>query len=528
MPFTGHFRAFLKLSLLLYFYIKLNPMRKYLFILLFVPFIGLAQPNATNCIDSSFGSGGTINISNAPVILQVMANDELLVVGGSDRYFHQPITKLTKNGVADTSFGTNGIAYINVPGYASGVEILFTVPQPDGSILAGITTTDTNAAANPYFLIIKLTVRGFLDTSFNMVLIKTQLVDSMNVLYAAVLQPDGKILIDGRLPGGSIELVRYNANGSIDRSFGTSGKVKVQPFSNANSLVILQQPNGKFLLSGELVSGAAAPLSFLMRLDTTGAIDSSFGTNGISFDSSNAFLYTVALTPSGIIGLSFQGLKSYNANGGLNSSFGANGSVSFPHDAGVGGLVVQQNGQIIVVYTKQMYYNYYGVNTIARYNIDGTPDVTFGTWGSIIYNTGYDPNHAYSDLNLVKLQSDGKVVTASSNYDDQSGWLYSTFLNRYFPTQHNWTTGVSNNKIKTGLYPNPTVDGIFELSVDGYHDAATISVTNMLGNVLWSDTRDLSTSSTTKINISKFPAGTYLIKVRTMDGGEYTTLGVKY
>src|SRR5262249_29551197 len=99
------------------------------------------------------------------------------------------------------------------------------------------------------------------------------------------VQADGKILVAGlAVINGVVEfaLSRYNGNGTIDTSFGTGGNVTT-PFDFPGNFdrvfTIVQQPDGKFVAVGSTVNLFA---NFaLARFNADGTLDTSFGTGGI-------------------------------------------------------------------------------------------------------------------------------------------------------------------------------------------------------------------------------------------------------
>ena len=96
---------------------------------------------------------------------------------------------------------------------------------------------------------------GVLDTSFNSpdgFII--QPIGSDDIGRSLAIQPDGKILLGGFCNSGSgwdFCIARFNSDGTLDTSSGTSGKV-IQPIGSyddfGNSLAI--QYDGKILLRG--------------------------------------------------------------------------------------------------------------------------------------------------------------------------------------------------------------------------------------------------------------------------------------
>src|SRR5207302_1044805 len=100
---------------------------------------------------------------------------------------------------------------------------------------------------------------------------------------ALVLQVDGKLVAAGRTFTGSrtvFALARYRANGSLDGSFGTGGKV-ITPLGNVDdeAFALVLQPDGKLVAAG--YTSSASSIAFaLMRYSTDGSLDTSFGTGG--------------------------------------------------------------------------------------------------------------------------------------------------------------------------------------------------------------------------------------------------------
>src|SRR5205085_11679112 len=96
-----------------------------------------------------------------------------------------------------------------------------------------------------------------------------------------VLQPDGKLVVAGfsnDLTLGAVGVVaRYNQDGSLDTSFGVNGKQTVGGFSLLESLALDSQ--GRVILIGESFEGSTFGI-VVARLDADGSLDSSFGTGG--------------------------------------------------------------------------------------------------------------------------------------------------------------------------------------------------------------------------------------------------------
>jgi uncharacterized delta-60 repeat protein len=112
----------------------------------------------------------------------------------------------------------------------------------------------------PNFCIARFNSNGTLDTSkFNYPY--GYIIQPIgDIGQSLAIQPDGKILLGGYCYNRSNSdfcIARFNSNGTLDTSFGSSGKV-IQPIGSDNdsgqSLVIL--PDGKILLGGFCKNGS--------------------------------------------------------------------------------------------------------------------------------------------------------------------------------------------------------------------------------------------------------------------------------
>ncbi len=500
-------------------------MKTYLFALLFIPFISQAQVYPSTCFDRFFGTHGSAQVDITPNISSVMASEALLIEITPNifgiQYCHY-MMQLNKDGKIDSSFGTNGRDTINISGYGPVSSISFTKEQPDGKIIAGITAIDSsnNNISYPTFLLVRLTAKGALDTPFNKIVIPPKTLDSMYGIVYATIQPDGKILICG-VPNNTYtyELIRYNSNGSIDTTFGMNGRIH-----NLTTASMLLQPDGKILIAENLSSANLPYQSCLVRFNSNGTFDSTFGNYGIALDTTignssnffNTYIQKIALTPNGILCLAKNSIIAYKSNGTLDKSYGSSGQIYYYSDGLSGDITLQQDGKMIFVYSGYTPH-YIGIQTIARYNTDGTLDNTFGANGMITDTTTYDPGHFSTDLWYVHVQSTGKVLVGGAAYQNSYN---SVFFNRYYADQYNEVPIVTTSKINVSIYPNPTIDGLFKLGISGYNGVADIRVTDVLGKTIWMSTHDFSTSSATSINISQYPVGVYLVKVKTANNKE--------
>src|SRR5262249_51653678 len=104
------------------------------------------------------------------------------------------------------------------------------------------------------------------------------------------LQNDGKIIVSGSSrPNGSttgnVALIRFNADGSLDTSFGTGGTVSQNlPGSTFGGGTPAVQSTGKIVVYGFMQGTApgSAPQIAVVRFNSNGTLDTSFGTSGVT------------------------------------------------------------------------------------------------------------------------------------------------------------------------------------------------------------------------------------------------------
>lgn len=97
-------------------------------------------------------------------------------------------------------------------------------------------------------------------------------------ISSLALQPDGKIIAAGQ-DGSNFALARYNVSGRLDASFGLSGEIVTSfgspPYVEAGALAV------KVELNGDIVAAGPAGSTFaLTRYNPNGALDPTFGTSG--------------------------------------------------------------------------------------------------------------------------------------------------------------------------------------------------------------------------------------------------------
>jgi uncharacterized delta-60 repeat protein len=206
-------------------------------------------------------------------------------------------------GTLDPSFGQGGTAALPA-GAAPPYAVLL---QADGKVLvfSSITDpanvfTDANGITTTLsdFGVLRYNSNGTLDTSFGTGGQALDPVAGLSVVaHGAFLQPDGKIVVAGGLQpvqGGPANpaavLARFNANGTLDTSFGQGGTVVTRfpghPGTDGVNAVLVQ-PDGKILAGGGVQpcvnprNSQCASLTVLARYKPDGTLDATFGSGGV-------------------------------------------------------------------------------------------------------------------------------------------------------------------------------------------------------------------------------------------------------
>ena len=312
--------------------------------------------------------------------------------GGDDNFV---ISRHDYNGLIDSSFGNNGFVETDFDGRSDRAQSV--AIQSDGKIVVA-----GGAMVNSYgkdFAVARYNSNGTLDTSFG-VGGKVSLdineaiygsIGSDDIAYAVLVQNDGKILVAGMGDVRYFTLVRYLSNGVLDATFGTNGVVTTNIGNYCVPYALALQSDEKILVGGYAYMGGDTIDDFaLVRYETNGSIDETFGASGIvTTDFSNMdYIRSLSVQDDGkIIASGWQyyqmALARYNPDGSLDGSYGTGGKVSL--DISVDGedriyaSKLQDDGKIVVAGWSGMPSNETKYDfALARLNIDGTLDSTFG------------------------------------------------------------------------------------------------------------------------------------------------------
>ena len=346
-------------------------------------------------------------------------------------------------GDLDPTFGAGGKVVTDfrsgVPDQAIGVTL-----QPDGKIIAVGTTGMQPLIGDPNadttladFAVARYNSDGSLDQTFgNGGKVTTDFFGHHDVAFAVKVQTDDKILVVGYAYhpplDDDVALARYNPDGSLDQGFGNGGKVTTDIFGDYDAAFgVIVLPSGKIIAVGSTWRSASQDDIALVCYNPDGSLDTSFGSGGkvatdmgknvddiavgslfgsgkivvVGFTNSTLFSGNAPLGPN-LYGDGDFAIARFNLNGSLDTSFGASGKVitdlSGGEDVAVA-AALQPDAKIIAAGTRG------GTSqdfALVRYNPDGSLDTTFGSGGKVYTDFSGGHDIAFS----LGLQPNGKIV----------------------------------------------------------------------------------------------------------------------
>jgi uncharacterized delta-60 repeat protein len=335
---------------------------------------------------------------------------------------------------------------------------------------------------------------------------------------SVAIQADGKILVAGSSKSSTgsyynVALARYNTNGTLDNTFGTGGIVTTAIGNNdASGNSVAVQADGKIVVVGESNTLYGSDFA-VVRYNTNGALDNTFGTNGIvntDFSDPIDVARSVVIQPDGKIVVAGDShadfaLARYNTNGTLDNTFGTNGKLTTAVGACVNGtcsddiaysVALQSDGKILAVGVS--YTNF----ALVRYNTNGSLDSsTFSLDGIVATPIGTATDVAYS----VAVQSDGKIVL---------GGYYDTYINYTssydFALARYNTDGTLDNTFST--------DGIVTTAISNGNDYGYSMAIQSDGKILLAGSSKCSTCSDNDYALARYNTDGTLDNTFSTDG----------
>jgi uncharacterized delta-60 repeat protein len=400
----------------------------------------LSRYTSRGALDSGFGQGGKVvtdfGFDSAVSDVAIQPDGKIVAAGsgipvvvgppaGSHRGRAFELARYRKDGRLDATFGRGGKVLTSVGRYSGASALAI---QGDGKVVvAG--WSQTKLRGNSHVALVRYMRNGRLDQTFGRggEVVTGWLTGPYNEReggYALAIQADAKIVVTyaRRTTNG---VARFNTDGTLDTTFGESGKVSVK--HSVAALAI--QADGEIVVAGTTavatdwgqLGTTNNPGFAVTRLTGDGSLDTSFGNEGtaltdftLAFDTDKAAsIAAVAIQPDGKIvaagstdALDHRGdhpnttnddvaLARYTPEGKLDASFGRRGKVitSFGDagnwDTGASAVVIQPNGKIVVAGPRSR-----GAGDdshdllLIRYAPNGRLDGSFGRGGKVLTDFG--------------------------------------------------------------------------------------------------------------------------------------------
>lgn len=286
--------------------------------------------NADGTLDTTFGANGSANtpigaagvteVANDVAIQTVNGEEKIVAVGstnvtgGSD----YAVVRYNANGTLDETFDTDGIVVTSIFSSLDNAQGVTIEPISNKIVVAGSSRFDAGGGSfNDDISVVRYNTNGMLDTTFDTdgkVTTNISAIDAARDVVIQQIDNQIKIVVGGISTRNSFldfTLVRYNANGAVDTTFGTNGRAITAIANHEDQIHALAlQPDNKIVAAGFTRTG----------------------TNGVNEDFA---------------------LARYNANGSLDTSFGSCGKIITPIAGGNGvdlawGVGLQQDGKVVV------------------------------------------------------------------------------------------------------------------------------------------------------------------------------------
>ena len=434
-------------------------------------------------LDPSFDFDGKVNTgfgnnSSEIVSSALIQPDNKIVIAAylSNLTTHSVmLLRYNENGSLDSTFSSDGIATANfTPNNSSSPSSILL--QPDSKIV--VAGNWSNNLGDQVIGLARFRPNGILDNSFSLDgLVFTYVNDPGSnrddAASAIVLDSNRKIWLTGQTEvnfGSEIILIRYNVNGSIDtttKSYDGIIRIRVDSTSKYTTCIaraIGLQNDGKVLIGGSKYDGDYKFL--LIRRNTDGSIDSSFNNKGhIVFDFGLGWCEASSIYfQPGDEKILIAGYTSFspskfavariNIDGTFDTTFGKDGRATYlvGSTCVAKSIIVQSDGKILIAgntgpeSTRDF--------VLMRLNQDGSIDSTFVTNGIIIT----DFNNTSNECQAMAIQNDGKKVVLAGHLKFDA--MYDVVAARY-------VTGINVKNIDTKLiesevivFPNPTFNEI--------------------------------------------------------------------
>lgn len=366
-----------------------------------------------------FNVAGTGFGGSSPLVQAIAVQpDGKVLMGGNFTSYNgaavsRNLVRLNADGTLDQAFNAAATGTRGFSGNVWKVAV-----QPDGKVLVGGNFTSYNGAADAPDHVLRLNADGSLDTSFNYTTGSTTTGASGGDVTSLALQPDGRVLVGGNFNGyngtaGLVGVLRLNANGSLDTSFNTGGTGL-----NGGVYVLALQADGKIIAGGSGFTAYNGNLSApdnLLRINANGSLDTSFNLGGAGFPAGSSLVDALAIQADNRVLVGGGNFTSYNgdasapdnllrinADGTLDTSFNYATTSTNGTSGLVQALALQPDGKVLVGGSGTSHNGDSSApDYLLRLNVNGTLDTSFN----------YGPSTgANNSVYALALLADGRIL----------------------------------------------------------------------------------------------------------------------
>jgi uncharacterized delta-60 repeat protein len=379
----------------------------------------------------------SVEYDDTATALAVQPDGAIVAAGWSSPGYYEPsnfaLARYLPDGRRDPAFGTDGKVLTDFDSrsdWAVAVAL-----ARDGGIVAAGDTAPIGSAAQ--FALARYLPDGRLDGSFGT---GGKVVTGFGARYepatahAMAVQADGRIVVAGGA-SGDFALARYLPDGRLDAGFGDNGRVLTDLGADAEWISAIAADS-----AGRIVAvGVSSPLMgpgdlALVRYEPDGRLDPSFGDGGrvlTDLSGNDDAAQAMAIQDDGRIVVAGSteppaadlanaiALVRYQPDGGLDSSFGAGGTVvtklSPDSDDVAYGMTIAPGGSIVVAGASDTFDESSGI-VLLRFTPDGVLDSSFGERGTV--RTSFDAGTPFASA--LTLATGGSLVAAGGSSDSDS------------------------------------------------------------------------------------------------------------
>jgi uncharacterized delta-60 repeat protein len=296
------------------------------------------------------------------------------------------IVRLNPNGTVDSSFAPPPMTASGGTQFTGNGTINAIVAQPDGTVLVGGGFDNVGGVARTN--LVRLNANGSLDTSFDL---STPI---NSVIWRLARQPDGTTYVGGGFSSlGGISrpsFARLNSNGTLDTSFAPN----LSPYIAPSVHCVAVQSTGKILIGGAfgLFSGSLV-YHGVLRLNPNGTVDNTFATTQLPTLQSRVFdlvvqaddKIVVAGAFSSIGGVTRQSIVRLESNGAVDQTWPGPGVFAINSSFRDVKAMQATGADKILIAGSFEQYNSETAMGIARLNANGTRDNTFNSPGVNVF-----------------------------------------------------------------------------------------------------------------------------------------------